>query len=145
MRVMPFTPNRTRGEIGHSDMLSVELRGSIGRGTGFGKLRFSAANFGDTRRVAGTYQRRALSVDRSRYDTDTNFCYPVVATRTYRPTYQNTEIQEENRAKFAAAVAFWQGLTQEEKDVYNERGAKRDLYGYHVAISDFIRYYDEAP
>jgi len=145
MRVVPFVQNRTPGTLDHRDMLSVELRGSIGNGTGFGKIRFSKSSFGDTRRIAGTYQRRRLRADRSVYDPDTNPAYPVIAMRTYRPTYANTEIQNENRAKFAAAVAFWQGLTNEEKAIYNERGAKRNLYGYHIAISDFIRYYDEAP
>lgn len=145
MRVQPFSQVRTRGTLDYRDLLAVELRGSIGRGAGIGKLRFGAANYGDTRRVAGTYQRRKLREDRSVYNASDNPAYPVIAMRTYRPTYSNTEIQAENRAKFAAAVAFWQSLTHDEKAVYNERGAKRNLYGYHVAISDFIRYYDEAP
>lgn len=65
--------------------------------------------------------------------------------RSYRPTYANTEIQAENRAKFAAAVEYWQGLTDEEKALYDERGARLRLSGYNVAISDFLRYYEEAP
>lgn len=144
MRVQPFAKERERGALDHRDMLAVELRGSIGRGTGLGKLRFGAANYGDTRRIAGIYQRRKLSTDRSRYNDITNPAYPVIAMRTYRPTYRNTEIQAENRAKMAAAVAYWQGLTDEEKSIYNELGAKRNLYGYHIAISDFLRRYDEA-
>lgn len=145
MRVVPFVQNRTPGTLDHRDMLSVEYRGSIGRGTGFGKLRFSAASFGDTRRIAGTFQRRRTSKDRSRYHPVDNPEYPVIGMRSYRPTYTNTEIQEENRAKMAAAVAYWQGLTDEEKAIYNERGNKKNLYGYHIAISDFMRYYDLEP
>lgn len=145
MRVQPFAQERTPGTLDYRDMLSVELRGSVGRGTGFGKLRFAKGSYGDTRRIAGTYQRRKLSKDPSRYDPVSNPAYPIIAMRSMHPTYTNTEIQSEQRAKFAAAVAFWQGLTPEEKDVYNERGAKRNLYGYHIAISDFMRYYDEAP
>lgn len=145
MRVVPFVQNRTRGEIDHRDMFSLEYRGSIGRGTGFGKLRFSKANFGDTRRIAGTYQRRRTSNRRDRYHPTDNPEYPVIAMRSYRPTYTNTELQAENRAKLAAAVAYWQNLTDEEKSIYNERGSKRQMSGYNVAVSDFMRYYDEAP
>lgn len=72
MRVQPFSPVRTRGSLDYRDMLSVELRGSIGRGTGFGKLRFAKGSYGDTRRIAGTYQRRKLSKDKTRYDPVTN-------------------------------------------------------------------------
>lgn len=145
MRVQPFAPNRTRGQIDHRDLLSVELRGTTGRGTGFGRLRFSAASFGDTRRIAGTYQRRKLSVDRTRYDHNITLEYPVVAMRTYRPTYSNTVIQEEQRAAFAAAIEYWRTLTDEEKELYNARGAKLQMSGYNVAISDFMRYFAEAP
>lgn len=145
MRVQPLLPGKTDGAFDHREFLCLTIRGSTGRGTGFGRLRFAAASFGDTRRVAGTYQRRKLRQDKSVYNPQTNPDYPVVAMRTYRPTYTNTEIQDENRAKFAAAVAYWQGLTDLEKELYDERGAKRNLPGYNIAISDFMRYYDYAP
>lgn len=145
MRVQPFAQGRERGTLDYRDMLATELRGRIGRSAGFGKLRFGAANFGDTRKLSGIYQGRRLSKDPSRYDPVSNPRYPFITMRTYRPTYANTEIQEENRGKFAAAVEFWQGLTDDEKAIYNERGAKRRVSGYNVCISDFMRYYDEAP
>ena len=145
MRVAPFVQNREPGKLDHRDTLCVRIWGTTGRGTGFGRLRFSAASFGDTRRIAGTYQRRKLSVDPTRYNPETNIKYPNIAVRTYRPTYSNTEIQEENRLKFAAAVAYWQGLTDEEKSMYDKRGASRNLPVYNVAVRDFMRYWDEAP
>lgn len=145
MRVQPFAQERTRGTLDYRDMLCTDLRGSIGRGAGLGKLRCGKGSYGDTRRIAGTYQRRRLRADRSVYNPVSNPEYPVIAMRSYRPTYSNTPVQAENRAKLAAAVAFWQGLTDAEKDIYNERGAKRNLYGYHICISDFMRYYEEAP
>lgn len=145
MRTVPFVQNRQVGTLDHRDMLCTSIRGTTGRGTGFGRLRFSATSFGDTRRIAGTYQKRAVSKDPTRYDPDTNPRYPNIAMRTYRPTYTNTEIQAENRYKMQQAVLFWQGLTNEEKSMYDERGAKVNLPGYNVAISDFMRYYDESP
>lgn len=144
MRVAPFIQNREKPGIDHRDMLCTSIRGSTGRGTGFGRLRLSAASFGDTRRIAGIYQKRKLSVDKSRYDGDLNPAYPYVAMRTYRPTYSNTEVQQENRAKIAAAVEFWQGLTDEEKHIYNQRGVRKRLSGYNVCVSEFIKYYDES-
>ena len=145
MRVQPFAYPRPAKGLDHRDMLCISLRGSIGRGTGFGRFRFAATSFGDRRAVAGIYQKRRLSNRRDRYDQTTNPEYPIVAMRSYRPTYTNTEIQAENRAKFAAAVAFWQGLTAEDKALYDKRAVRKQMSGYNVAISDFIRYYDEAP
>lgn len=145
MRVQPLIQNRQGDKIDHREFLCLSIWGSTGRGTGLGRLRCAAASVGDSRRIAGIYQRRRLRQNRTVYNQATNPDYPIVAMRSYRPTYTNTEIQEENRAKFAAAVEYWQGLTDYEKSLYDERGAKRSLPGYNIAISDFMRYYDEAP
>lgn len=145
MRVLPFVQNREKGKIYHRDTFCLSIWGTTGRGTGFGRLRFSAASFGDTRRIAGTYQRRKLSSDHTRYNPETNPRFGNIAMRTYRPTYTNTEIQAENRSKFRAAVEYWQGLTDMEKELYNQRGKRINQSGYNLAIREFIRYYDELP
>lgn len=145
MRVQPLLPKKETPGLDHREFLCLTIRGSTGRGTGFGRYRFSASSFGDIRTVSGIYQRRKLRKDHSVYNDQTNPAYPYIAMRTYRPTYSNTEIQAENRAKFAAAVAYWQGLTDEEKSLYDQRGAKHSLPGYNIAIRDFLRYYEEAP
>lgn len=144
MRVLPFQQTREKGKIYHRDTFCVRIWGTVGRGTGCGRLRCGAASVGDTRRIAGTYQRRKLSTDNTRYNPETNPRYPNIAMRTYRPKYTNTEIQDENRTKFAEAVAYWQSLTDAEKAIYDERGAKVNLSGYNVAIQHFIRTYDQA-
>lgn len=145
MRVAPFATQRTPGTLDYRDMLSIEYRGSIGRGAGLGRLRCGGANLGDRRRISGTFQRRKLSVDKGRYNNSDNLRYPVIAMRTYRPTYSNTEIQEENRLKFAQAVAYWQGLDDEAKAEYDRIGDKRRMSGFNVAISHFMLYYTDAP
>lgn len=145
MRVQPLAKKREPGKLDYGEMLSLNMWGSMGRGAGFGRLRFAKGNYGDTRRIAGTYQRRRLSTDPNRYDPETNPAYPVIAMRSYRPTYANTAQQDENRKKFKAAVEYWHSLTDLEKELYDERGARKQLGGFHVAVSEFMKYYEEAP
>lgn len=141
MRVLPLAKDREPGKLAHNEMLSIEMRGKVGLGAGFGRIAFGAAYFGDTRAISGIYQRRKLSDDRSRYDDEHNPPYPYVNMRTYRPTYSSAGDLPENRAAFAAAVAWWQGMTPEERAVFKEEAERRRISEYNVAISRFMHYY----
>lgn len=145
MRVVPLVQNRQKGTLDHRDTLCLKIWGTTGTGSGFGKIRFSNGKFGNTHRICGIYQRRKLSKDPRRYHPVDNPAHPIVAMRSYRPTYSNTEIQQEQRGKIRMAVEYWQGLTDLEKQLYNERGVRLNLSGYNVAVRDFIRYYDQSP
>ena len=144
MRVTPTATPDKNNTFSYFSCPGSVASGKIAASTGFGRVRFGASKIGDRRRVTGIFQKRKLSKDRTRYNPDTNPEHPVIVMRTYRPTYANTEIQQEQRQCFAAAVSFWQGLTDEEKAIYNRAGAKHNTSGYNIAISDFIRRYNTA-
>ena len=54
------------------------------------------------------------------------------------PTNKQTEPQQTNRAKMAAAVLAWQNLTDEQKRVYNERVERLNMSGYNLFIRDYL-------
>ena len=59
--------------------------------------------------------------------------------RTYREPYYITKNpryipQQANRAKMAAAVLAWQGLTDEQKIPYNKKSSGKHMSGYNVFL-----------
>lgn len=62
----------------------------------------------------------------------------IVRNRWYCSKNPRTEAQQANRQKYADAVAQWQGLTSDQKKIYNERSKKRNLYGYHFFLKDYL-------
>lgn len=141
MRVLPLAKDREPGKLAHNEMLSIEMRGKVGWSTCYGRIAFGRAYFGDSRPIAGIYQRRKLSYDRTRYDDEYKPPYPYVNMRTYRPTYSDAGDLPENRAAFAAAVAWWQGMSPEDRAVFKEEAERRKISEYNVAISRFMHYY----
>jgi len=56
----------------------------------------------------------------------------------YVPYNPRTEPQQANRMKFASAVAAWQALTPEQKELYNKKAANLNMSGYNLFISEFM-------
>lgn len=46
--------------------------------------------------------------------------------------------QQSNRSKFADAVASWQGLTNEQKEVYNLKNKGRNYSGYNAYLKEYL-------
>lgn len=64
-------------------------------------------------------------------------------TRYYREPYYITrnpryEPQQINRQKFADAIIGWQGLTDEQKAIYNKRVEKLQMSGYNLYIKEYM-------
>jgi len=64
-------------------------------------------------------------------------------TKYYREPYYitrnpRTVPQQANRTKFADAVAAWQALTPDEKNVYNERAKRKHLPGYNLFLREYL-------
>lgn len=55
----------------------------------------------------------------------------------YRPTNPRSPAQQANRQKFANAMAAWQALTNQEKNAYNERAKKRQMFGWGLFIREY--------
>lgn len=56
----------------------------------------------------------------------------------YWPTYRQTEAQLARRQIFTDAVAGWQALTPEQKDVYNKLAQYENYSGYNLYISEYL-------
>ncbi len=62
-----------------------------------------------------------------------------IKMKFYRPTNPQTEAQQANRAKFAAAMAAWQALSSGDKAVYNARAKKRQMFGWGLFIREYYQ------
>lgn len=111
---------------GFSKALSFYARGKVGHPAGCGFARCGHARCGDAGVLTGVYQKRISSAGTS-----------VVRMRYYRPTNPQTAPQEANRAKFAAAMVAWGGLTPEQKATYNARAKKRNMFGWGLFIREY--------
>lgn len=60
-----------------------------------------------------------------------------IKMRFYTPTNPQTVPQQANRQKFADAMSAWQSLTSSEKDAYNERARKRQMFGRNLFIREY--------
>jgi len=56
----------------------------------------------------------------------------------YEYVITHTEAQQERREKFAAAILEWQGLTAEQKKVYNQRSIGQHFSGYNLFIREYM-------
>lgn len=57
----------------------------------------------------------------------------------YSPSNPQTAAQQANRGTFSDAVAGWQSLTDAEKKGYNKRAQGKNLSGYNLYISEYMR------
>ena len=65
--------------------------------------------------------------------------YGVTRKIFYWPAYTRNEKQDEIRTTFASAVLFWQGLTDSQKLVYDNRARARRMSGYNLFISQMMK------
>ena len=50
----------------------------------------------------------------------------------------HTPGQQTRREKFVAAVAEWQGLTEEQKNVYREKAKRKNFSGYNLYLREYM-------
>jgi len=56
----------------------------------------------------------------------------------YIPANPQTEIQQTNRNKWKEAVASWNGLTDIQKEVYNEKAKGKPLTGHNLYVKQYM-------
>lgn len=138
MWTAPILPKAPGEPLQRGETLCLEIRGKIGTSSGFGGISSGGGSFGDDSIFGGIYQRRHFHSDDSRHPRPTTQIPQFVVMRTYAPTNPQTPVQQANRAKYAAAVAAWQGLTQAEKDAYNQAAARKNGRGYDLFRSQYM-------
>lgn len=62
-----------------------------------------------------------------------------IKMKFYTPTNPQTEAQEANRTKFAAAMSAWGALTDEQKAVYTARAKKIQFFGWNLFIREYYQ------
>lgn len=117
----------------------LEAKKRIGVPRHYGRAILGFSHFGDddikielasgkTQIVSGIYQVR------------TRYGRRVQTIEAYRTGgNSHTEAQQSNRLKFAAAVAAWQDLTTEDKQVYNIRSQRLHLFGYSLFLREYMK------
>ena len=57
----------------------------------------------------------------------------------YWPHNLQSVAQQAGRTKFAAAITAWQALTENQKEVYNEKAIGKQMSGYNYFISYYLK------
>lgn len=63
----------------------------------------------------------------------------IVRTIFTWPKNKKTIPQQANRAKFADAITAWQGLTEEQKKIYNTNSSGKQMSGYNLFIRQYLQ------
>lgn len=122
--LVPYTPPLGSGvnfELGTSDFVPFFV--------GFmpyGKL--GEEGEPDPLRVKGIWHRRMVRGQKV-----------SIRMKFYRPTNPETEPQQANRAKFAAAMSAWGALTENQKSGYIKRAKKRGMNGWGLFIREYYQ------
>jgi hypothetical protein len=127
MKVQPILPLTADKQPADGASYSLLMWGRIGTSAGLGRAVLGSAQLGDCATMGGIYQRRHSKKG------------PVLALlRDYAPTNPRTELQQANRQKMADAMANWNNLTTEQKNVYNLAASKKGLKGYNLFVKQYI-------
>ncbi len=124
---------------GVKKLFSLWAKGKALRFNQFATSQFGHSWFGDEDLYLfkGTLQEMLLS---GIYRTDN----VTGQTRNYREPYYitrnpRTESQQTNRAKMAAAVLAYQGLTPDERMAYYKRAIGKRLSGYNLFLREHLK------
>lgn len=97
----------------------------FGNSNGFGNIIFGFSYFGEDNVFAGIYRRRPGPKGVS-----------IVKMRFYRPPVSRTEEQAVLRDKFQAAIAAWQGKTEEERQALRDYWHTKHKRAYNVFLTE---------
>ena len=62
-----------------------------------------------------------------------------ILMKFYEPSNPQTIPQQANRNKFATAMSLWSNLTPTQKQVYNERAKKKNIYGSNLFVREYYQ------
>lgn len=117
---------------------AIEIRGKLGRGTGYGFIRRGSGIYGETPNPGGIYQRRVTGYNQHGRIPGRERVQYFVRMKSYRPTNPRTELQQAGRTKFQTAVEIWQRMTEEERAPWKARAVKKSRRGRNLFISEYM-------
>ena len=106
--------------------LGVQIRKKITAPSAYGVKKYGAFHYGAGAKFHGIYQVR------------TRYGKQVVKEEHYWPTNPQTEAQQAHRQKMTDAVAAWQVLTDNQKEVYNIRARYKKYSGYNLYLREYL-------
>lgn len=106
---------------------AMQQRKKFARVSTYGKEVYGVNLYGNAIKEAGIYQMRRCKVGRR-----------PIKMKFYRPTPNESEAQAAGRDKFSAAVLAWQGLTNEQKEVYRRGAVGKPLSGYNLYLREYM-------
>ena len=109
------------------EAIGVTIRKKLGRSSEYGQRLYGNFEYGEQDDKFGIYQIR------SRYDGQI-----IIKENFYWPANPQTAPQQANRQKYADAIVAWQGLTNNQKEIYNERARYKPYSGYNLYIGEYI-------
>lgn len=115
-------------------VLSLRQMGKIGEPATYGRAVYGIALFGKSFDRAGIYQMRTCKMGEPTVGTKYHYKKRPILMKFYGYDGGNSEAQQAQRAKLAAAVAAWQSLTTEQKEVYHTNAVGLRMTGYNLFL-----------
>ena len=126
-----------------------QIRKKLGRPHQYGQRIYAKVKYGEQETIIGPgqYGQRIYGIEQ--YGEAANLCgiyriqtidsqQTIIKHTFYIPSNPQTVPQQSNRSKFANAIIGWQGLTSDQKNVYNERAKYKNISGYNLYISEYL-------
>ncbi len=112
---------------GIKEGLGITIRKKLVASSAYGVRGYGAFYYGAGAQFHGIYQVR------------TRFGKQVqVKEKFYVPTNPQTIPQQANRQLMIDGVLAWQGLTTEQKAIYNKRAIGKNMSGYNIFLSEYL-------
>lgn len=92
-----------------------------------GTIYFGDIEYGENERLGGIYAKRTTPTKKI-----------TIRMKYYVPKNTQQPQQQTWRSKFADAVANWQSLTNEQKEVYNKKAVGKPRSGYNIALREYM-------
>lgn len=138
VRLQNLNQDNVGGILNGTTTPAVEIRGKLGRGTGYGFARRGDGLYGENTPVGGIYQKRYTGYNQNGYIPGRPRVPYYVRMRKYRPTNPNSPAQQSRRATFAEAVAAWQNMSEAERAPYKKRAVKKSRRGRNLFIQEYM-------
>ena len=119
--VSPYFGRKERGQSRYGDEELI-----LGRAL-YGYAQFGVDSYAHARSPYGVFQVDTQGPKQQ-----------VLRQEFYIPSNPRTVPQQAQRTKMANAILAWQGLTTEQKNVYNENAKYKKLSGYNLFLKGYL-------
>ncbi len=127
----------------------LEIRGKVGNSRNFGEKIYSQFGYGEEEPIFGPSQYGCAGFGDDRFgNADSRWgVYRImkefgkqeqIKGKFLYPANPQTESQQANRQKYADGIIAWQGLTNIQKEVYNERAKYKNFSGYNLFLKEYL-------